>query len=463
MKAPSAGMTGSHGSSGALRRQRRRPPVRIVHLGLGAFHRAHLARYTDLVDDAREWGIAAFTGRSPTAARMLAAQDCLYTLVERSPDGDHRHVVESIVQAHDGADLHTLRSLVAAPTTAILSLTVTEAGYLLDAHGLLDIAAVEPDVRTLRTDPAGEVSTMPGRVISALDARRRKGSGPIAVVSCDNLAGNGLATRSSVLGTAALLDDRLAAWIDTEVSFVSGSVDRITPRTTPRDVEELTAATGVLDRSPIVTEPFSDWVLSGSFPAGRPDWGRAGAAFVDDIDPFERRKLWLLNGSHSLLAYTGLLRGHRTVADAFDDPGCLRPVEEFWAEAAHHLTDPRLTVPDYLTRLRERFGNTRIEHRLTQIATDAVAKLPLRVVPVLTAERNVGRTGSASAAVLAAWDDFLDTVDDPPDAAAEPVRSARRVADPERTVALLRLIGIGDPAVAALVQGLRRGGNPTPT
>lgn len=453
-------MTDRDGISTALRRRRPRPPVRIVHLGLGAFHRAHLARYTDLVDDSREWGIAAFTGRSPDAAGTLAAQDCLYTLVERGPDGDHRYVVESIVQAHDGADLRTLHSLVAAPTTAILSLTVTEAGYLLDAGGQLDTTAVGPDVSILRADPGGQVTTMPGRVISALDARRRHGSGPIAVVSCDNLAGNGPATKLSVLGTAALLDDDLAAWIDTEVSFVSGSVDRITPRTTPRDLKELATATGVLDRSPVVTEPFTDWVLSGAFPAGRPDWERAGVTFVDDIDPFERRKLWLLNGSHSLLAYAGLLRGHGTVADAFNDPVCLRTVEEFWAEAAHHLTDPRLSVPDYLARLRERFGNARIEHRLTQIATDAVTKLPLRVVPVLTAERNAGRTGRASAAVLAAWDDFLDTVDDPPDTAAEAVRSARQTADPERTSALLRLIGIADPDVAALVRSLRRSGNP---
>ena len=171
----------------------------------------------------------------------------------------------------------------------------------------------------------------------ALAARRAAGAGPLAVVCCDNLSNNGTVARNAVAGFAGAWDAGLAAWIDANISFVSTSVDRITPRTTDADLAAVEAACGYRDNSPVVAEPFSNWVLSGDFPAGRPRWEDAGAVFVADIEPYENRKLWLLNGAHSLLAYAGQLRGHTTVAQALADPLCLQAVESFWDEAEANL------------------------------------------------------------------------------------------------------------------------------
>lgn len=433
-------------------------PVRIVHLGLGAFHRAHQAWYTDRVDDSHEWGIAAFTGRSPQAARVLAAQHGLYTVVERGPHGDAFHVVTSISEVHDGADLARLSDLVAAPETAIVTITVTEAAYLLGADGQLD--AGDPAVAA---DAASDTPvTMPGRLVHALATRRRSGAGPIAVVSCDNLPANGTAVRDAVVGMARLAeqhgaDSGLADWIEANVSFVDTSVDRITPRSTDDDTPEVAAATGRLDRAPVVTEPFSSWVLSGDFPAGRPAWERAGALFVDDIEPFERRKLWLLNGAHTLLAYAATTRGHTTVFDAISDPVCAAWVHEFWDEASVHLTAPDLEIPAYRAALLERFGNSRIAHHLSQIAADGSTKLRLRAVPVLRAERANGRTGGASARLIAAWIDWAAVTAEPVDSRAADIASALTETGRDRTVAMIAILDdelATDATVVDLVESL---------
>ena len=420
----------SHGASRPAR-------VGIVHLGLGAFHRAHQAWYTDRVDTAGEWGIAAFTGRSPDAARLLDAQDGLFTVVERGEGGDAFHVVSSIVEAHDGADLARLSALVAAPTTGVVTITVTEAAYLLGADGALAAgsAAVLADLR-----PGAAPTTMPGRLVHALAARRDAGVGAIAVVSCDNLPANGAAARASVVGMAELLDPALADWITANVSFVDTSVDRITPRATPADSAEVAEAIGRLDRAPVVTEPFTSWVLSGDFPAGRPEWEAAGAVFVDDIEPFERRKLWLLNGAHSLLAYVGATRGHTTVFDAISDPVCQDRVEQFWNEASAHLTAPGLDVGSYRAALLDRFGNSRIAHHLAQIATDGSTKLPLRAVPVLRAELAEGRSGRASAGLIAAWIAWAAEAAHIADTRAPQIEAALSLSGRARTVAMLAIV-----------------------
>lgn len=395
-------------------------PVRIVHLGLGAFHRAHQAWYTQHADPGHEWGIAAFTGRSPDAAETLDAQDGLYTLIERGGDGDRHEFVTSISAAYDGGDLLRLSGLLAEGTTAVVTLTITEAGYLLGSDGRLDTGAapVAADLGLLRARwqdsgslefAAGDAgpSTVPARLLAGLDARRRSGAGPIAVVPCDNLGANGTAARESLQGLAGEVSAVLEAWVAENVSFVDTSIDRITPRTTEEDIASAAAATGFSDRSPVVTEPFRSWVLSGSFPAGRPRWEDAGAVFVGRIEPFERRKLWLLNGAHSLLAYAGQLRGHATVAEAVQDARCAAWMDAFWDEAAAHLDEPGLGIPAYRSALLERFGNPRIAHRLAQIAMDGSTKLRVRAVPVLRAERKAGRGGAAAARIIAAWMDYL--------------------------------------------------------
>ncbi|KQV26362.1 mannitol dehydrogenase family protein [Yonghaparkia sp. Root332] len=371
-------------------------PVRIAHLGLGAFHRSHQAWYTDAVTD--EWGIAAFSGRRSTAADVLAGQGGLYTLIERGADSDRASVVASIVEATDGSRVDRLVEVVAAETTALVTLTITEAGYRLTSDGRPD----ETDP-IMAADLAGGVPISAlGRLTVALEARRRTGA-PIALVPCDNLPSNGPFLRSGVLAIAARRDPRLAEWIETNVSFVSTSVDRITPRLTEDERAVAGRLGGWLDAAPVVTEPFTDWILSGEFPLGRPRWEDAGARFVDRIDAFEHRKLWLLNGAHSLLASLGVVRGFTVVAEAIVDPVCRASVLEFWREARRALDDETLGLDEYCTALLGRFENPRIRHELAQIATDAAAKLRLRVVPTARAEREAGRDAAGCATAVAAW------------------------------------------------------------
>jgi fructuronate reductase len=400
---------------------------------------------------------------------MLSAQDGLYTLIERSGKGDQNQIIQSIVAAHDGANLEALCGIVAAPKTAIVTITVTEAAYYLGADLTLDLTAktVAADVAKLRgwwsedkafalAGPSPE--SMAARLVVALDARRRAGSGAIAVVSCDNLSANGTAARNAIVGTAAAVDSALAGWIEENVSFVSTSVDRITPRTTEADIARVAEQTGFDDGAPVVTEPFRSWVLSGAFPAGRPEWEKAGALFVDDIEPFERRKLWLLNGAHSLLAYAGQLQGHGTVAEAMADPACARWVEDLWNEAQQHFTEPELHIPEYGAALIERFNNPRIAHHLAQIAIDGTSKLRMRAVPILRAERAAGRDGTGAARVIAAWLEFVETATKIEDAFADRIRDGLSKPSSQRTAALVSLLDedLGtDVSILKLIDDLR--------
>ena len=348
----------------------------IVHLGVGAFARAHLAWYTQ---HAGEWGITAFTGRSPDTAEALAAQDCRYTLVTRAATGDTAEVLDTIVAAHPGSDDTAWRHAVASPETTIVTLTVTEQGYRSG-------------------------SDVPARLVAGLDARRTAGGGRIALVSLDNLTHNGGVLREAVLG--ATTDPDLRAWIEANVSFPSSMVDRITPATTDADVAALPGALAG-DRVPVVTEPFAEWVLEDAFDGiERPAWETAGVHIVDDVTPYEQRKLWLLNGSHSLLAYLGLLRGHETVADAMADPVCRAAVDALWDEAAAELPLPADEVTAARAALVERFANPRIRHTLRQIASGGSEKLPVRVVDVLRhrlARDPSAGIGPGAATAIAAW------------------------------------------------------------
>lgn len=383
--------------------------IRIVHIGLGAFHRPHQAYFTQLADTAKEWGIAAFTGRSPKAAEELARQDCLFTLLERSAAGDRAFIIDRIVESRDGANLVRFCELLAAPETAVVTLTLTEAGYRVTPDGDRDLSdpAVVADLELLPQALLGAEGAVPetalARLVVGLDARRRRGSGSIAVVPCDNLPSNGSVTRRAVLALARRADPATAEWVEDNVSFVSTSVDRITPRLAPDDVRTATDAIGWLDQCPVVAEPFAEWILSGDFPAGRPHWELAGARFVDDIAPFEQRKLRMLNGAHTLLATAGRLLGHQTVAAAAADPVCAGWLREYWAETAAYLPGAGLELGTYQHRLMERFLNPRIEHRLSQIAEDTPTKLRLRIVPTLRAARAAGVASPAAARAIAAW------------------------------------------------------------
>ncbi|SDS92781.1 mannitol dehydrogenase family protein [Actinopolymorpha singaporensis] len=383
-------------------------PVRVVHLGLGAFFRAHQAWYTHRANTAdptgEPAGIVAFTGRRPDAARPLADQDGLYHLLVRDRDGDRTELVTSLSGAYDGADAKRRDGALADPAVSTVTLTITEAGYLRAADGAPDLAdpRLAGDLERLRAGDSA-VSTAPGRLLAGLAARRAADAGPLAVVPCDNLVDNGATVARVLTGVAEAVDDGLAAWVRANVSFVSTTVDRITPATTPGDREVIASLSGFADQAPVVTEPFTEWVLAGDFPAGRPAWEHAGARFVDDVRPFEQRKLWLLNGAHSLLAYAGPTRGHETVAEAIADPVCRGWVDAWWDAAARHLALDAADIAKYRDDLVERFANPRIRHALAQIAMDGSQKLPIRVLPVLTRERADGVLPEGGVVALAGW------------------------------------------------------------
>jgi fructuronate reductase len=423
----------------ALARDTPAAPARIVHLGLGNFFRAHQAWYTSAAPDAAHWGIAAFTGRSRGLADQLAAQDGLYTLVVRGPAEDCDQVIEAVVAAHVGTDADAWLGRLAA-AVAVVTLTVTEAGYRRGQAGGLDHD--DPDVRAdlavLAGHDGGVVRTVPGRLVAGLAARRAAGAGPLAVVSCDNLPDNGAVTARVVTDLATSADPGLAEWIGANVSFVTTMVDRITPATTEDDVRAVAAATGRADAAPVITEPFSEWVLNGGFPAGRPAWEAAGARFVDDITPHEQRKLWLLNGGHSLLAYAGGARGHHTVAEAVADPACRQWLDEWWDEAASYVPLPAPEIAAYRQALLQRWANPRIQHRLAQIATDGSQKVPGRILPVLRRQRAAGRMPAGAVRVLAAWIGHLRGAGVPvQDTAAERFVAAATAAEPARAVLAL--------------------------
>jgi fructuronate reductase len=424
-------------------------PVAAAHLGLGSFFRAHQAVYTELAPDADAWGIAAFTGRSAGLAEQLTAQDGLYTLLEQRPDGASCQVVSTVSVARPGGDLEGWLDVLSATSTRLVTLTVTEAAYRRSKDGdvRLDDADVVADVAALRAGHRTEVRTVPGRLLAGLGARYAADAGPLAVVPCDNLLHNGAAVARVVTRLADEVDQGLAAWVREEVAFVDSEVDRITPRTTDDDRRVVEQVMGVVDACPVVTEPFSEWVLSGRFPAGRPLWEHAGAQFVDDVTPFEQRKLWLLNGAHSQLAYLGSILGHTTVRDAVADDRCRGWVEQWWDEAAAHLDLPEHSVRAYRDALAERFANPGIRHLLEQIAADGSQKLPVRLLPVLRAERASGRVPPAATRTLAAWVAHLRGAGAPVQDPLAPElgrRAAGALPDGVR-----RVLEVLDPALAA--------------
>jgi fructuronate reductase len=431
-------------------------PVRHVHLGVGNFFRAHAAWYTEHARDSGEWGIAAFTGRTAEVAEVLAAQDGLYTLLVKGPDRVRAEVVSSLSAVHAGADLAALRGYFADPAVGVVTTTVTEAGYRRRADGSLDVDAVDvgSDISALQADPVdGVVTTTPGRLVAGLLARRATSGGAIAVVPNDNVPDNGAMVARVVSDLAAQVDPSLVEWIGDNVSFVTTMVDRITPRTSVSDRREALAQTGYDDSAPVPTEPFSEWVLAGDFPAGRPRWEDGGARFVDDVRPFEQRKLWLLNGSHSLMAYAGSVLGHETVADAISDPTVRSWVEEWWDAAAPHLELPAREVVDYRTALLDRFGNQNIRHLLGQIAADGSQKIRIRAVPVIRAEQAAGRSASGATRLIAAWVAHLRGNGAPVnDAMADEVQALARGAVDKGVAAVLEWLCL-DPSLAAQVAG----------
>lgn len=380
-------------------------PVKIVHLGIGNFTRAHQIWYTEKAADAAEWGVAAFTGRSPKMADTLNAQDGVYTLMIRQAAGDEYEVISAISAAHAADDEAALIEYFKSPELAIITSTVTEAGYCRGGDGHIDKSRpdVKADIATLREKGDAPLNTAPARIVNGLDARRAAGAGPIAIMPCDNLPENGRAFRAVCEDLAYEVDPSLLDWMQTNVSWVTTMVDRITPATTDEDREAVEANCGYVDASPVPTEPFSEWVICGYFPKGRPAWEGAGAQFADDVVPHEQRKLWMLNGSHSLMAYAATIMGIETVYDGITDPQVRGWVDEWWDVAAKHLPLPAEEVQAYRDALVSRFENSRIRHLLKQIAMDGSQKIPVRILPALRLDRQQGLLPVGPIRAVAAW------------------------------------------------------------
>lgn len=379
--------------------------VRIgqVHLGPGAFHRAHAAACTDEVLSAGDlrWGIAAAALRSAAARDALAPQDHLYALTLRDAEGERTRVLGAIRRVTVAAeDPGAVVAALADPGVRVVTLTVTEKGYGAD----LPARRLDPADPDVARDLAGEgpPRSVPGLLAAGLRARRAARVPPFAALSCDNLPGNGALLRTVLGDFADALDPAFGRFVRDEVAFPSCMVDRIVPAATGADRDGVAARLGWRDEAATVAEPFLQWVIEDRFPLGRPDWERAGAEFVSDVAPHEAMKLRMLNGAHSLIAATGRVAGLGTVAEAVADPAIRALVRAFWAEVGPTL--PRhLVAAAYAARLLARFDNPALRHRCAQVATDASRKIPQRWIEPLRERRAAGRPTPVLAFALAAW------------------------------------------------------------
>lgn len=383
--------------------------VGIVHFGPGAFHRAHQAAYVDsLLDRDPRWGIAVVSMRSRGTIDALAAQDGLYTLAIRDAEASFR-----VIGAHrrflSPEDAAETQALLADPAVGLVTSTVTEKGYCLAADGTLDLA--HPDIVHDLAGP-GAPRSLVGWIVAGLAARRATGTVPFVVMPCDNLANNGAKLRAALVAFAQARDADLAAWIDARLDVRSTMVDSITPASDAAlGATVLDALGGLGDDAPVQREAFAQWVIEDNGRPLGPDLASVGATLTDNVAGYERAKLRILNGSHSTLAYAGLLRGHESVAGAMADPALAGFVEAMIRdEIATVLPDvPGLDLAAYGAAVLARFRNPVIVHRLDQIAQDGSQKLPYRLGDTLAAHRAAGRMPRHVVAALGCWIAFLIT------------------------------------------------------
>ena len=381
----------------------------VVHIGPGVFHRAHQAVYGDAVlrTGSQTGAVYGISLRSAAVRESLAPQGFVYHVVERAGDGDDVHEVVRPVGALLGVDVAaqstpTAVARLADEAVTVVTITVTEHGYCsVGPGGALDLDRPEI-VHDLHAPHSP--SSLPGLLVEALARRRASGTDPFTVASCDNLPSNGPATARVVRELAECRDPSLAAWVDGNVAFPSSMVDRMVPATTADDREHLRSK-GLVDAWPVVTEPFTQWVLEDTFPTGRPPWERAGVELVNDVAVQEQAKLRILNAAHSALAYWGLLTGHESVADAVADPVLLEATRQLLSGEVLATLDapPGWDLAVYAEQVLARFGNRALGYTTAKIAGDGSQKLPVRLVPTVRARLAAGAPTVRCAQVLAAW------------------------------------------------------------
>jgi fructuronate reductase len=379
----------------------RRLGVGIVHIGLGAFHRAHQAVFTE--DAIRigggDWGIFGVSLRDPAAPDALAAQDQLYTVETLSSTVDYRVVATLRASVYAPTQRARLQEALASPHTHIITLTITEKGYCLGPEGALDFG--RPEIAHDLAHPQ-EPNSAIGWIAHGLAVRASSHGGPISVISCDNLRDNGVKLRHAVTAFAAHSRPDILPWLEAEVAFPRTVVDCIVPAATETARSRVNQALGLQDRASVQRESFSQWVIEDRFAGPRPSWDRAGAQIVDDVDAHGRLKLHVLNACHSALAYLGLPRGYAFVREAIGDPDLSRYLNKLVSIEIAPALDS-LPVLDYWRAVRERFANPRIDHRLSQIAEDGAMKLAERIFPLMMINSRSGAPTRALARIVRGW------------------------------------------------------------
>ncbi|MDF2824008.1 MAG: mannitol-phosphate/altronate dehydrogenase [Mycobacterium sp.] len=377
--------------------------VGIVHFGVGGFHRAHQAAYLDQLlqqGQAREWGICG-VGVLPNDRRMkdaLDAQDGLYTLILVNPDGSRDvRVIGSIVDyRYAPDDPEAVIELLAAPSTRIVSLTITEGGYQLPAQTSVD---------------DGSVFSL---VTAALERRRARNITSFTVVSCDNIQGNGEVARETFAEYADRHHPGLSAWMAEHTTFPNSMVDRITPVTTPDVITSLAETDGIEDQWPVVAEPFTSWALEDHFVDGRPPYEEVGVLMVDDVTPYELMKLRLLNAGHQGLCYFAYLSGYRLVHDAAADPLIADFLMDYWdSEATPTLQPvPGIDLPAFKRTAIERFANPGVRDTIARLCADSSDRIPKWLVPVIRTNLETDGPIRLSAAIVASWARYAEGVDE---------------------------------------------------
>lgn len=384
-----------------------------VHIGIGAFFRAHIAVYSDkaLAVQGGDWRSVGVSLRSDRVAKTLNPQNGLYTLLIRYPEVTKPQMIGSVAEVltvdDDTADV---LSLLSAPETKVVTLTITETAYGFD-RGSNALTQDHPVINDLDT-PRRPRSAI-GLIVESLRLRKANNIPSMTILSCDNLPENGQFLRRAVLAYAIQVDADLHDWIAGSVAFPSSMVDRITPAQTDKTLQDVQALCGYKDSAAIETEPFTQWVIEDNFPTGRPAWDAGSALFVEDVAPFEEMKLRMLNGAHSMLAYSGFLSGHRYVRDVMQDPALSALVGRYMSAAAATLGPiENVDFNTYKHDLLARFANPEIAHETYQISMDGTEKLPQRILSPAAEALKAGQDIEPFAFAVAAWMRFALGVSD---------------------------------------------------
>lgn len=389
----------------------------IIHIGVGGFHRAHQALYLDQYfhqNPDSDWGICG-VGLLEFDQRMrdaLNSQDCLYTLVERSPESDSARVIGSITQyLFAPENRQAVIDALAHPNCRIVTLTITEGGYYyVEGSGEFDVN--HPTIQHDLQHPDQPIGVY-GFLTAALDRRRKQGLTPFTVLSCDNLQGNGNIVRKMLTTFAELRDPELGRWMADQVAFPNCMVDRITPATTPSDLEMVRAQFGIEDAWPVVAEPFLQWVVEDKFSAGRPELETVGVQFTDDVHPYEMMKIRLLNASHLLIGYLGTLMGYSYVHETMADSLIRQAVEQLMEEVTPTLQPVAgIDLSQYKRTLIERFANPKIRDQLPRVSLNGSAKVPKWVLSSLRDKLQQDGAIDYLSLTIAAWFRYLKGQDD---------------------------------------------------